>query len=274
MELQSFLPAFEAAGVSLFVVFPEPVEQLATFAAQYDITVPLLADPDSTIIREIGILNTTLTEDDAPFYGIPFPGSYVLGDDGRVVAKFFEQNSLIRAHPDLLLRAAMGEEIETAEAAPPVTAPEHVELKVALDADALPAFLLRDLVVTLRVPEGQHLYGPPVSEGLVITSVDIDENKCLGVQAPSFPPTEPMVLAGTGETLHVYEGDVTIRVPVLYNAARIKPDERGATTIDITGTVRWQSCDDHVCHIPRTETFLISVPVVAPNVPSRAGKAD
>lgn len=271
MELQSFLPAFEAAGVSLFVVFPEPVEQLATFAAEYDISVPLLADPDSTIIRDVGILNTTLTEDDAPFYGIPFPGSYVLDADGNVAAKFFEQNSLIRAHPDLLLRAATGEEIEFVESAPPAP-PEHVEVDVALDAEELPAFLLRDLVVTLRVPAGQHLYGPPVSEGLVVTSVEIDDSDVLGVQPPVLPPTHPMVLEGTGETLHVYEGDVSIRVPVLYNAARIKPDESGALTINITGTVRWQSCDHHTCHIPRTEAFSITVPVGAPNVPSRMGK--
>jgi len=123
--------------------------------------------------------------------------------------------------------------------------------------------------VTLRVPDGQHLYGPPVSEGLVITSVTIDENKYLGVQSPEFPPTHPMVLEGTGETLHVYEGDVRIRVPVLYNAARFKPDENGDTVIEVSGTVQWQSCDDHVCHIPRTERFSLTIPVVAPNVPGR-----
>jgi len=269
VELQSFLPAFEAAGVSVYVVFPEPLEQLASFAADYAITLPLLADPDSEVIREVGILNTTLTEDDAPFYGIPFPGSYVLGEDGRVVAKFFEQNSLVRAHPDLLLQAATGKEIEPVASAP-VSPPEHVELEVALNAEELPAFLLRDLVVTLRVPAGQHLYGLPVSEGLVATSVDIDESKYLGMQPAVLPPTHPMVLMGTGETLHVYEGDVTIRIPVLYNAYRIKPDESGATNIELTGTVRWQSCDDHTCHIPRTETFSIAVPVRGPNVPVAA----
>lgn len=270
MELQSFLPAFEEAGVSLFVVFPESVEQLSTFASDHGITVPLLADPDSAVIRELGILNTTLTEDDEPFYGIPFPGSYVLGDDGRVVAKFFEQNSLIRTHPDLLLRAATGQQIEPVEMPTAALAPpEHVEVEVVLDADVLPAFLLRDLMVTLRVPDGQHLYGPPVSEGLVITSVEIDENKYLGVQPARLPPTHPMVLAGTGETLHVYEGDVHIRVPVLYNAARLKPDENGTTAIEISGTVRWQSCDDHTCHIPRNEAFSITVPVKLPNVPGR-----
>jgi hypothetical protein len=65
-----------------------------------------LSDPGSRIITELGILNTTLDESDAPFYGIPYPGSYIIGADGTVVDKFFEQNSLVRTHPEKLLRAA------------------------------------------------------------------------------------------------------------------------------------------------------------------------
>lgn len=271
--MQSFLPAFEEAGVAVFVVFPEPVEQLNTFAVDFDITLPLLADPESAIIRELGILNTTLTEDDGRFYGIPFPGSYVIGADGRVVAKYFEQNSLIRAHPDLLLRAATGREIASGEIPVSDTKPvEMVEVDVALDAEVLPAFLLRDLVVTLRVPPGEHLYGPPVADGLVVTSVEVDESRHVGLQAPQLPPTHPMVLQGTGETLHVYEGDVQIRVPMLFNGFPPEPDAQGTVAVDVTGTVRWQSCDDHTCHIPRSEPFSLTIPVRAPNVPTRMSK--
>lgn len=259
--------------MSVFVVFPEPVEQLRSFADEFDVTVPLLSDPDSEIIREIGILNTTLTEADTPFFGIPYPGSYVLDADGNIAAKFFEQNSLVRAHPELLLRVATGGEVTNDDVeAVPTTATEVVEVEVAVDADQLGAFMLRDLVVTLRVPAGQHLYGPPVSEGLVVTSIDIDDNVHLGVQAAQFPPTHPLVLEGTGETLHVYEGDVRIRVPMLYNGFPPDRDERGHRNVEVTGTVRWQSCDDHSCHIPRSEPFSLTVRVRSPNVPTRRPK--
>lgn len=270
--MQSSLPFFEAAGVSVFVVFPEPVEQLSAFADQFDITLPLLSDPESKVIREFGILNETLTEADVPFYGIPYPGAYVVGSDGRVVDKFFEQNSLVRAHPELLLRVATGEDGSTeAQSTAPVAPIEYVEVDVSLDADGLRAFLLRDLVVTLCVPSGQHLYGPPVSAGLVVTSVEVDDSKYVTAQSAVFPPTHPMVLEGTGETLHVFEGDVRITAPLLYNGTPVKPDEHGQRTVQVTGTVRWQSCDDHTCHIPRTESFALTVPVRAPNVPGMLG---
>lgn len=236
------------------------------FADQFDITIPLLSDPESRIITEFGILNTTIDESDAPFYGIPYPGSYVVGADGRVMAKFFEQNSLVRTHPETLLRATQGEVIDDAPvpSAEPVT---HVEANVALSALSLRALLLTDLVVDLCVPPGQHLYGAPVPEGLVITSVVIDDNELVTAQPAHFPPTHEMTLDGTGETLHVYDGDVRIRIPLLYNGGRVAPNGDGTHTVDITGTMRWQSCDDQTCHIPRTEPFVLTVNVEAPNVP-------
>ena len=256
----------------MFVVFYESVEQLRSFADEFDITIPLLSDPESRVITEMGILNTTLDESDAPFYGIPFPGSYIVGADGAVTAKFFEQNSLVRTHPDTLLRAALGHVDDEPAAA--VTPVEHVEANVALSAESLRAMLLTDLVVDLRVPAGQHLYGPPVPDGLVITQVAIDDIEHVTAQPAHFPPTHEMTLEGTGETLHVYEGDVRIRMPLLYNGGRVPRNDDGVRTLDLTGTVRWQSCDDQTCHIPRTEPFTLTVKVEPPNVQKRLANLD
>lgn len=247
------------------MVFPEPVEQLRSFADEFGITLPLLSDPNSRIITEFGILNTTLDESDVPFYGIPFPGSYVVGADGKVIAKFFEQNSLVRTHPDTLLRAAQGQIIDDRPA--PASAPvAHVEADIALSTDALRAMLVTDLVVDLRVPPGQHLYGAPAPAGLLITSVVIDDNDYVTAQPGHFPPTSEMTLEGTGETLHVYDSDVRVRIPLVYNGGRIEPDAHGVRTVEITGTLRWQSCDEHTCHIPRTEAFTLSLNVEAANI--------
>ncbi|MFK8023272.1 MAG: protein-disulfide reductase DsbD domain-containing protein [Ilumatobacter sp.] len=126
--------------------------------------------------------------------------------------------------------------------------------------------LVTDLIVDLHVPPGQHLYGPPVPDGLVVTSVDVDDHDAVIAQPASFPPTHEMTLAGTGETLHVYDGDVRVRIPVVYNGRRVTLEADGTHTADITGTIRWQSCDDHSCHTPRTEQFSLTVTLEAPNV--------
>ncbi|MFK7917394.1 MAG: protein-disulfide reductase DsbD domain-containing protein [Ilumatobacter sp.] len=145
---------------------------------------------------------------------------------------------------------------------------------MGISTNSIRALLLTDLTVDLRVPPGQHLYGPPVSDGLVITSVTVDDNDHVIAQPAYFPPTHEMTLEGTGETLHVYEGDVRIQVPLLYGGRRVTPNADGTHTIDITGTIRWQSCDDHTCHIPRSETFSLTVGVEAANVPQRRGDLD
>jgi alkyl hydroperoxide reductase subunit AhpC len=63
-------------------------EILDRFADQYHITYPMLSDHDSLIIRKFGILNTNVPPG-TRFYGIPFPGQYLLAPDGTVRDKLF-----------------------------------------------------------------------------------------------------------------------------------------------------------------------------------------
>ena len=65
-------------------------EVLADFARRKKISYALLSDPDSTIIRAFGILNTSIPEGDSG-YGIPHPGVYRVNESGLVQAKFFEE---------------------------------------------------------------------------------------------------------------------------------------------------------------------------------------
>ena len=49
---------------------------------------PCLSDNGSVVIREFGILNSNIPKDH-PFYGIPFPGDYLISPDGVIQAKYF-----------------------------------------------------------------------------------------------------------------------------------------------------------------------------------------
>jgi len=61
---------------------------LARFADAHRITFPMLSDKDSAVIRRYGILNTNIPRTHK-FYGIPFPGEYLVAPDGRVADKVF-----------------------------------------------------------------------------------------------------------------------------------------------------------------------------------------
>ena len=73
--------------------------------------------------------------------------------------------------------------------------------------------------------------------GMVATSVDFDEDEGLVVRPAEFPATTEHTLAGTGEVLHIFEGDVTIRVPITHNGRSLQWRNDGSTYITVAGTV-------------------------------------
>ncbi|MEM7287909.1 MAG: protein-disulfide reductase DsbD domain-containing protein [Actinomycetota bacterium] len=173
-----------------------------------------------------------------------------------MTAKFFENNLFLRPSSEQLLRAALGDEIELE---PLSERPTEVLVDVAIGDDPIGVGVLHDLIVRFAVPEGLHLYGEPVPDGMVATAVDFDEDEGLVVRPAIFPPTVDHTLAGTGEVLHIFEGDVTVRVPITHNGRSMQWRDDGSTFIAVRGTVRWQACDDDVCHLPQRHRFELEV---------------
>jgi hypothetical protein len=236
---------------------------LAAYAREYGVTFPLLSDPESEIIERFGILNTLVEPDDHPWYGIPFPGSYVVGADGTITSKFFESNLFLRANADQLLRAALGEEIDLT---PLPESPSEVTVDIAFDGSTLGPGILRDLVIRLAVPTGQHLYGEPVASPMVATSVTFDDDVGLVTRPAVFPATTPHTLAGTGEALQIFDGNVTIRVPITQNGQSITRLPDGSRVQRVGGTVHWQACDAEACRLPSSHRFDLEIPVTRLNV--------
>ncbi len=265
--MQDHIKNFADAGIAVYALSYDEPDALADYASGHGVTFPLLSDPNSEIIERFGILNTLTDPDDHPWYGIPFPGSYVVDEGGTIIDKFFESSFMLRPSADQLLRAALGEAVEQPRAERTAGASEDVTFDVSFDGQMLNAGVVRDLVVKLNVPQGFHLYGEPVPDGMVATSVEIDDQVGLVVNAPRLPPTSPLTLAGTGETLQVFDGDVEIRIPIAHMTRGVTEDDAGNLVIAVTGTIRWQSCDVHTCQLPRHEPFALSIPAARHNSP-------
>ena len=105
--MQSQLPILAANDIAPFALSYDPVATLAAFAEARDITYPLLADEGSTVIRALGILNEGITPTDA-HYGIPHPGVYFIGEDGRVTDKVFHATHRTRDAAATTLREHFG----------------------------------------------------------------------------------------------------------------------------------------------------------------------
>lgn len=249
------MDAYRAAGVRLYTVSYDEPDALADYTEAHDVSFHMLSDPESEVITAFGILNTTIPEDDHPWYGIPFPGAYAIDANGTILEKFFEHNFAVRPGPEQLLAAALGQSFEVELADGPV---EEVTVEVRFEGDVLPSGVTRELVATLRVPDGQHLYSEPVPEGLVAATIEIDEDPGILTYTPLAPATRPLTLAGSGDTLQVYDGDVVLRLPVAQNARAMEKDEEGRW-VTIKGRVRWQACDEQECFLPQSTPFEFRV---------------
>ncbi len=274
MELQKEIHLLREAGAELYAVSYDEPDALADFAAEFGITYPLLSDPDSEVIRDYGILNTLVPEDDHPWYGMPFPGVYVTDSAGTITAKFFESHLALRPTVQQLARAVSGHDVAS-ELGPLDAPPDEVELAVTMSTEPLAPGVWRDVTATFRLPAGQHIYGEPVPAGMVATGFELDEG-VIGLQ-PSTPDTSLHVLDGTGQELQVYEGGsngvVRIHQPVAMSGGMATRDA-GDRIVTISGAVRFQACDAQVCGIPQRVPFSFEVPLGRVVMPHPAEEGD
>ena len=61
---------------------------------------------------------------------------------------------------------------------------------------------------------GLHIYGDPVPQGMVATSIQVDGPPGLVTEDPILPPTSAFRLDALDLDLHVWSGTVDIAIPV------------------------------------------------------------
>ena len=173
MQLQEKMSVFDALGISVLAISYDEPDALKDFQDAYGITYTLLSDPDSKVIRDYGILNTLIAEDDHPWFGIPFPGTYVTDSQGTITHKFFENNLVLRVGPEELLRAVDGDALSE-YIGNPVSDTADAEPKVFLEGEHLAVGVLQHLVCQINVPQGRHLYADPAPQGMIPFTLTLD----------------------------------------------------------------------------------------------------
>ena len=264
MQLQEKMSAFDALGISVLAISYDEPDALKDFQDAYGITYTLLSDPDSKVIRDYGILNTLIAEDDHPWFGIPFPGTYVTDSQGIITHKFFENNLVLRVGPEELLRAVDGDALSE-YMGNPVSDTTDAEPKVFLEGEHLAVGVLQHLVCQINVSQGRHLYADPAPQGMIPFTLTLDAQSKLVIRELIRPASEAHTMAGTGEVIQVNHGRVELRLPITANAAITSTTE--PTMLDLSGEVSWQTCDEDVCDVPRRSRFAFHVPIEGAVVP-------
>ncbi len=83
MQLQKDIKAIEAAGIQIVGISYDFPKLLKKFTQERKISFRLLSDPKSKTIKTYGVLNEKASGRQA---GIPYPGTFLVGTDGKVKA--------------------------------------------------------------------------------------------------------------------------------------------------------------------------------------------
>ena len=146
-----------------------------------------------------------------------------------------------------------------ARAAPSLETIETKHLTVAISAPPAAVAPGGRVSLTLEVTprSTMHVYAPGQKDYIAI-SLAIQPDPAVTAGAARFPPPEKLLLKALGETQLVYRRPFRIAqdVTVARTAAiRARARTPGAT-VAVTGTLRYQACDDIICYVP------VDVPVV------------
>jgi hypothetical protein len=261
VQLQQHLEEMDAAGIAVFAISYDAVHAQRKFADEFGITFPLLADPEHEVIEATGILNT-LVQPDEGVYGIPFPGTYVIGTDGRVEEKLFFQHYRTRPSASTVLREGFGIDFEVENHPHADVEGEGVRVEATLGGESLVYMETSMLYIDLKLDEGLHVYGQPIPEGYIPTEVSVEAPEGVTVGEPRYPETEPFHVEGIDDVFQAFKGDARIAVMVQRVEAELE-----AIPLDIT--IRYQACNDRECFLPQTKQLHLDVPVAALNLPPR-----
>jgi DsbC/DsbD-like thiol-disulfide interchange protein len=211
----------------------------------------MLSDEGSAVIRSFGILNTNVPTD-VRFYGIPFPGQYLLASNGTVKAKSFLPDYQERPSGSTVLLTAFG----TATGSSATVEAGDLKARIALsDVRAVSGQQLGEMA-EFKIAPGWHVYGKPLPEEYTPTTVTFDED-LVSSQKLDFPKPTPVKFELLGETLPVYQGDFKAIGEIVVRQ-KLNPGE-----YKLGGTLSFQECNDNLCKMPQQVRFEVPLRVEA-----------
>ena len=244
MELQRRYDDIKAQGLGLIAVSYDTPETLKTFADRRGITFPMVSDHRSVIIKQYGLLNETM-DPKTPYYGVPYPGTFLLDTNGVVTARYFEDAYQERnTVASILARQGLtstGGIVSTSNTV-------HVAVSASVsDADVAPGKRI-SLVFDVAPKTNMHVYAPGKHAYQVIRVV-LDPQPWLKVHATRYPASEVYELKALNERVEVYSKPFRLVQDVTILATgEAQRFLNGTPTVTLAGTLEYQACDDRVAY--------------------------
>jgi hypothetical protein len=251
VELQSRFDEIEGRGLGLVAILYDPPATIKAFTGAHDIEFPVLSDEGSEVIRRYDLLNREQETDPGNrFFGIPYPGTFILDNAGRVTERFFEQRYQERFTVSSLL-TRLADPAGGAARDATLIETNHLEaLSYASDSVVAPGNRF-SLLVDVTPKAGMHVYAPGDHTYQVIR-LRLNTLEFVQSHDTSYPAAESYHFEPLDETVPVYVEpfrivqEITIPMSPEIAALAGEPDAR----LTIEGTLEYQACDDEICYLP------------------------
>ena len=108
------------------------------------------------------------------------------------------------------------------------------------------------LAIEIAPKSGMHVYAPQ-QKTYIPVSLTLTASASFRAHPPTFPRPEKYFFVPLQETQLVYSRPFKIGQDItLAPAAALREQAvNAATTLTITGTLRYQACDDAICYLPK-----------------------
>lgn len=265
MKLQEAEPRFRSRGLGIAAMTYDDAATLATFAARQSIRYPLLADPDSSIIRSFGMIDPDNSPANRPEYAkldMAYPGYFLIGRDGVV-----QERSLDPAYNDRRTSGGFLVKLfpELEERGASIAAPHLGITPFQSDRIVSPGSRLT-LGVRVRLAKGMHVYAPGVERYRPI-ALTVTQGDGFAAGPASYPEPKVLRLEAIRETVPVYEKEIRIEASVRLAAESLKAmralgdDRAKLQPLEIRGVLEYQACDARRCYLPESTpvTWAFSV---------------
>ena len=287
MELQVQLKTLKEQGLGVAAISYDSVKVLSDFTQRKGITFPLLADDDSRVITQFGILNTVAAEgvgdnaDDPDvqadvakyvsafganpmIVGTPFPGTFMVNGDGKVTSRFFEEFYRERnTTTNVMLKLGVG--------LSPIAAVEgetaHLKFTAYPSNTSVTVGTRFSLALDVTPGPNMHVYAPGAEEeGYRVIGFNLDQPEIARIEPVSYPESEIYYFEPLDEHVPVYQEKFTILQEVVMNGdARAEEVMSTLDALTLTGTLDYQACDDAICFLPQSIPVSFTVDLEMPD---------
>jgi AhpC/TSA family/Disulphide bond corrector protein DsbC len=263
--LEKAKEVFRKNGLGACAISYDKPDILRRFARAKNISIPLLSDPDSRIIRDFSILNTTIPEDSTA-RGIPFHGTFLVDEAGVVVSKFFDENSKHSMGP--MFTQLFGSSCNTHQK---VVERDNLALKYYASSDSALAGDRVTLIAELSLNENVHIYAPSVKNYLPL-ELELISSSGFSSYPVKYPLAKTLYLPVIRERVPVYRGTIQLSQRIIISScptSLLKSINRDGDLL-VQGTLRYQACDTKICYVPQKVSLQWKIKIAASDGGPRA----